>query len=378
MPCSKNTPPGKGKCDGPYTEFACADCRKLEGTQCLNPDMKPKDAPKATDPVFAGVSVRDQIRAQNLKLKAGPTSVDTSPTKQRDPSTCKGPFSEKPCFLCKAREKSLTNPKIRDGWMTSLNLSSVSWNEASPIAGTSCVFSPAQIDRRHGQLTVGGGETKERDAGRAGRCPWIQIGNLYATVTDTGEGSWQWLVTLLQDKAPTPLVVNIFSGRHGNHEGTVIDDIRRHTLHRAYTQDPAHIPQDKLSVAKMRSELARSRTTIKLWDVGCTPGSTVNKTKRLAWECLDNGETVIFAWCYSLLSFYYADEKTVGTATYKIEHYNMPIKSIVGEKFAWAEVSALRTDAQKILNLKMMKRSYQQWKNLAAVDAKPTSSLGLI
>ena len=131
-------------CTGPYTEKACPDCEATEG-KCLRSKPKPG---------------------------------------------CGGPFKD-PCALCKNADTAGCNTDLNDlkktrplirNWMTTLKLNTV--NKVDKYYPKTSPLSPAQIDQKLNQSQVD-------------FCPWVQIGNLFTTVTTGNDAGWKDLVTEL-------------------------------------------------------------------------------------------------------------------------------------------------------------------------------------
>jgi hypothetical protein len=300
--------PAAAKCDGPYAAELCEACRKLEG-KCLT---------------------------------------------GRPHATCKGPFSDQPCKFCQ-NVKGLRDPRVAkrlEAWMNGLGLDAVEMNQVYPASSP---LKPAQIDQA---------QTKKKLSGVA---RWVQIGNLYASVTTTGDGSW--LPVFEERYRDGVRNFHIFSGRHGEVQGTVTKggkglDARSYAPE--ITTDKNHIEQDIKKITSIRAEY--NDTRISLWDVASTDGSSVSKTRRLARECLsERGTVVILAWCYSLLSF---DTITVeewrkvledGAHYADVPDYNKPIKDIINQHYAWALLSHPQGQQKPPRN----EAAYRSWKEAA-------------
>ncbi len=298
MPCTFKS----HDCDGSYTDSACAKCQDLEGEFC-----------------------------NRNKLS----------------TTCKGPFADKPCGLCKNLVPGGMQPAERRAffeefklgrvaskkWRVGLQLDTVQLNK---IYLGSSKFTPAQIDQKY------------QDAGGLDWCPWVQIGNLYALVTTGNNVGWRMLVTdLFEAKKGTHF--SVFTGRHGVTQGTLTKD-EDDDLFWDGVPDENHLVQDLVQNQVLRAKFAatpQDRPHVYIYDVGTTAGATMSKTQQLASERLAKGHVVIFAWCWSLLSVYKASSKSA-QARYPLHEaqqpYNMSIADIVTDKYGWVVAAGAKPD----------------------------------
>lgn len=298
MQCTTNS----AGCPGPFTAESCDSCAAKERDGCLN---EPARVARTTPP-----------------------------------KTCEGPFKGPPAWRCpdcmqvgcapgqegrNAWEAMKKNRDLRRQWLAKHKAVTV---KPLYLASECSSITPAQIDYCYGQ-------------GSVDWCPWVRIGNLYTTVTTGNDVGWRLLLRdHLQADPHSPRDINVFTGRHGNPEGTLTAD--DHEIFSDRVADADHLLQDILqkSVADghYRALAYSKKPRIKLWDVGTTAGSTMTKTQQLASECLRKNEVVIFAWCWSLLSFYKTSEReAAGFSKWdQNQPYNKPIADIVKERYGWA------------------------------------------
>jgi hypothetical protein len=328
-------------CPGPYTEESCDTCAALEGEKCTR-------TPPATGKDF----------------------------KTKQTLTCAGPFADPPAYRCGpckqigkfGKPAWLTLVKDRtdkQGWKKTLKKLQVK----EVYDGDACVdITPADIDNQY---------NVDLQAGKAySWCPWVRIGNLYTTVTTGNDAGWRLLVqNHIQPDATAPRAISVFTGRHGNPEGTITKDDRE--LFYDGVMDGNHYLQDILqkvvSEGHFASRPPSEQPRIKLWDVGTTAGTTMTRTQQLARERLDKGEIVIFAWCWSLLSFYKVNVKEA--AAFKRWHrdqaYNKPIKEIVADKYGWAKAPRKLSIATPAA----VKWKASEWRKAVSADRKSTAQI---
>jgi hypothetical protein len=300
-------------CDGPYTKTACAGCKKEQG------------------------------KCQKTGKKLIPN--------------CGGPFAPIICAYCKRLQDAgdLLDPEMAR-WLESLNLDTVPLEHVYP---DSSPYTPAQIDNRY---------TKAGD--NRIPSPWVKLGNLYMSLTVTGDDSWKALIDKLYGEGIRNFIV--FTGRHGQMSGTIVEDLVLKTLGHA-VPDETHLIQDKAKKSRIEAEYAknpRGAIHITLCNVGTTPDTTMTRTKQLAQQCLSAGESVvILAWCYSLLSFYTTTAQADKATRYSdIVCYNLPISDIVSSKLGWAEVEYLKGWSREATSSDgAIDKGYVAWSHSAAV-----------
>ncbi|WP_291298022.1 hypothetical protein [Elioraea sp.] len=182
------------------------------------------------------------------------------------------------------------------------------------------------------------------DKAHTAQLPWIRVGNLYLSVTETGNLSWPPIIGHL---APLGHVnFHVFSGRHGSQAGgfaldskvpqTVID-----VTHFGQDQDVAHyiLTGEKRGMCKYdwpNERLRDGHATLTVENFG--EGSTRDKVKAAAKKYLDKGDTVIFAWCYSIgaMHLYNPDKPALETASIKTLFGKTP-ETVIKEKYDWVK-----------------------------------------
>lgn len=306
MPCSF----GSLGCPGPYNEDSCDRCAAMEAEACLSTPPRTFNDRFAKPPVV---------------------------------KTCGGPFASAPAWRCPDCRNvgEPGQPGLR-AWrsLQRRRTQKRTWLQShkdimvQPVyQALECVdITPGQIDYCYGRMNVDW-------------CPWVKIGNLYTTVTTGNDAGWRLLIRdNLQCNDKGPRDINVFTGRHGNPEGTLTETDRE--IFTDKVPDANHLLQDILQKAVADGEYSAlgysRRPRIKLWDVGTTAGSTMTKTQQLAAECLRGHEIVIFAWCWSLLSFYKTTEAEAAEFIKwdSTQPYNKSITDIVKECYGWVSTLA--------------------------------------
>ncbi len=125
-------------------------------------------------------------------------------------------------------------------------------------------------------------------------CPWVKIGNLYVSVTITGESSWLPLISLLHEEGKRKFTV--FSGRHGDIPN-IVDQSNDKTI---LVFDEGHMDEDNAVKTNALKEFPD--ISIEIVDSGA---QQIDHAAWLAKETkthLDADSVVIYAWCYSLFT----------------------------------------------------------------------------
>ncbi|HEL3809044.1 TPA: hypothetical protein UMT89_000355 [Stenotrophomonas maltophilia] len=176
-------------------------------------------------------------------------------------------------------------------------------------------------------------------------CPWVRVGNLYVTVTTGNDQGWVELIQSICAGSNTNTDgsrkgISVFTGRHGTARGTITQAADSGLFHDSL-KDPGHVVEDIVKREYLRKTLMRNKTGAKvtIWDVGSTAGTSMKRTKRLSIERMAQGDMVIWAWCWSLLSPYKVVNGS-SDASYLLwepgRPYNKPISEIVTESYGWA------------------------------------------
>lgn len=130
-------------------------------------------------------------------------------------------------------------------------------------------------------------------------CPWVEVGNLYLSVTIIGERSWLPLISRLY-KTPQSLRYDhkkyaVFTGRHGD-VPNVVDNAGK-TLG---VFDRGHFEEDEKIKAKALLEFPG--VSIDLIDAGQSERLQAEWLKRETSRQVFARKTVIYAWCYGLFT----------------------------------------------------------------------------
>jgi len=135
------------------------------------------------------------------------------------------------------------------------------------------------------------------EVSNGGECPWVQIGNLYVSITFTGNESWESIAADLYKKGQRKFAV--LSGRHGDQMGQLVDSNHKFVPRGSSAADTAIDPAGDQKIA---DSLGRSLKDIeiKVEDVGSGKHNTVGALQSAIKVFLGEGRVVILAWCYSL------------------------------------------------------------------------------
>ena len=163
-------------------------------------------------------------------------------------------------------------------------------------------------------------------------CPWVQIGKLFVSVTTTGNKSWGPIVTAEYAKGARKFAV--LSGRHGDQYGQVVDIVSG-----AFGEgvaDQSHFTQDLAEVGGLNGRL--QGIEINVVNAGVAPYNKVTALRTLASSQLGSGQTVIFAWCFSIFSMLEHPEGVPDKAlqSYMLKACNTTVAALVQENYAWA------------------------------------------
>lgn len=169
-------------------------------------------------------------------------------------------------------------------------------------------------------------------------CPWVQVGNLYLSVTITGEESWLPLLAMLHQSGYRKF--SVFSGRHG--------DIPNKVDSKGTTQgvfDKKHIEEDEVMKQKALKEF--KNITIEIVDTRAGEKNQKQWLIKNAKQRFQSNTPVIFAWCYSLftMSEFHRDtveleltkpEELTAYSKANSEEISKSISEIVKTNFDWA------------------------------------------
>ena len=214
------------------------------------------------------------------------------------------------------------------------------WNMRRKVLGSQSV----QILQSQSNLSVAMVETEYKGYQNSGyklkqgkSCPWVRIGNLYVATLETNCHGWKYLLEQLYSGGAKKFAV--FTGRHGSIDGTLVK--KNSTLAKGH-QDSKHKTEDSDTSQELRKSHSKDKQfELKLVDVGLD-NSTMDQTRFLAKQHLTSGRTVLFAWCYSLLSMY--EWNANDTYSYKSDtegfrnycgNKHRKVSQIVGEVYGW-------------------------------------------
>ena len=170
-------------------------------------------------------------------------------------------------------------------------------------------------------------------------CPWVKVGNLYMSVTFTGDDSWTGIA---RSMAKTTKTVVILTGRHGEQAGTAID-AGTMEIDAVRTFERAHYKEDKDRKADFLKKNAGSTVTIEVKNLYQT-GHTVANLKTVITTALGEGKVVILAWCYSLFCMRSFDTKANPKGgkehiALTVSGNDTPVKDIINSDFSWVPKS---------------------------------------
>ncbi|NOH78861.1 hypothetical protein F0231_03790 [Vibrio sp. RE86] len=168
-------------------------------------------------------------------------------------------------------------------------------------------------------------------------CPWVKVGDLYLSVTQTGNSSWPTLVKHLNHGGGYV----VFSGRHGTQAGQAVDAStgqfnQKYVMERQFYLDDVKAAKQFGSKVEVL-DVANFNTTEKL------KTATIGKTGQ--------GKVVIYAWCHSMFSMMDHNEDMYGD-TYNVNKggtqrnfvvesraltlVNQSVKTLSSEWYSWS------------------------------------------
>jgi len=173
--------------------------------------------------------------------------------------------------------------------------------------------------------------------------PWLRVGNLYLSFTTTGNLSWPPVLMHLHGKGHR--IFRVFSGRHGSAGGGFGLD---GTVSKG-TTELSHFIEDKNTSLYLRTgrkeglmkeenpgrNFIGKDITLTVEDFGT---ATRDKVKFAATAYLNRGETVIFAWCYSIASMYLYNAEKQDLETGSMQRiYSKTVEAVVRDKYRWVK-----------------------------------------
>ncbi len=160
-------------------------------------------------------------------------------------------------------------------------------------------------------------------------CPWVKIGNLYVSLTITGNETWAVLVNYIARTYGNQKFA-IASGRHGTEIGQApIDEYGTINL-----LDP-QLYQDDLAALHI---VDRSRVTqIKIYDANDLISTTAD-LQGFTRNRLRHGFVVIYAWCYSITAMrnYTLSMPQAALQARKNAIMGSRVRTITQEDYDWA------------------------------------------
>jgi hypothetical protein len=123
--------------------------------------------------------------------------------------------------------------------------------------------------------------------------PWVEIGNLYVSVTITGDTSWLPLISRLCTAGGRKKFI-VFTGRHGG----VPNPVDR--IGRSLVFDFEHFEQDEKIKSQALSKF--SDISIELIDTGEHQLDQVKWLRDETAKHIARGASVIYSWCYGIFT----------------------------------------------------------------------------
>ena len=165
-------------------------------------------------------------------------------------------------------------------------------------------------------------------------CPWVKVGNLYMSITQTATKSWWPLVTELQKGSASR--VTVVSGRHGTQAGQAVST-------RNGTWNPEKVIEPKFYETDVAS--AVNFPGVQVEDAGRINSTDTLKGLTKLWL---NAGPVIYGWCHSLFSMMDHDEFMYDRRYKKLDRDSGNTKWIVAESRAlWLSSKSVGTLAQE-------------------------------
>lgn len=135
-------------------------------------------------------------------------------------------------------------------------------------------------------------------------CPWVILGNVFATVNFSGNESWMGIVEFMYKNGQSNFAV--LSGRHGDQLGQQVHVKNGKFLPRDASSpgDSAIDPEgDRKSADELRQKFnnkGKGAIHIDVVDVGNGQHDSVDLLTKEIKAQMGAGKVVILAWCYSL------------------------------------------------------------------------------
>lgn len=158
-------------------------------------------------------------------------------------------------------------------------------------------------------------------------CPWVQVRNLYLSVTQTGPTSWPPLVRQLQQGGARTFT--ILSGRHGTQIGQAVDN-RNGRMH-------DNLFERALYVTDNNHAGTLGIAGLEVIDASLPQYRSTGGLRTLVQAKLGAGRVVILAWCHSLFSMaeYDGDAPMLVLRSHLELSVRKSVATIVAESYRW-------------------------------------------
>ncbi len=153
---------------------------------------------------------------------------------------------------------------------------------------------------------------EEAAVAQGGAVPWVEYGNIYLSVTETGEQSWMPIIYKRFTIHPETNF-SIFSGTHGEANGYVINDqglIDERHLDAKHTTEDSGI-KDKIIKEYTESQPPKTPPKIDVIDISQNLRKP-DDLKAQVKACSAGNNVAILAWCYSVTALTKAENAFVG------------------------------------------------------------------
>lgn len=166
--------------------------------------------------------------------------------------------------------------------------------------------------------------------------PWVKVGNLYLTISQTGNKTMSTLVAehfMKQEDGPRKIV--LMGGRHGNFTGDAIEENGVYSSDEVY--DSGEEETDQKNVAKLLNTFKNAKLVIK-YECGAKGNCTSpDKLKKRTEILLGSAYTVIWGWCYSLYgtTSFGPGASEEDKFAQAFDNLSTPLKKYVATHFKW-------------------------------------------
>ena len=159
-------------------------------------------------------------------------------------------------------------------------------------------------------------------------CPWVKVGNLYLSVTFTGDTSWK---SIAEANAGKRIIV--LTGRHGEQAGAAVD--KDNVIVKGRTYDKEHVGQDQ----DIKNKYFPDNGNIEIKDLWLyNTDHTVDNLRVIMRSHLEKGDVVVCAWCFSLFCLYSFDSASAPLKGQRhveltVANNDLKVSSIIEDKF---------------------------------------------